>query len=587
MKQKILKLVSVLLLGGLFSPANAQKTMDVSSFTRDDADLMALVTKPVHDRDEGKLCALIRVETGLKDLDVRADALGIVQKEEHNGEVWLYVPYGAHSLSFSHEGYYSLLYQYAMPIEEGVVYKLRLQTYDTPPAQGVASQTQMFVLTHNPDEATVIIDDMEVTTENGVFAAMMSKGEHSYKVKAPQYEVREGDFVLGDHLVRETVNLEPLFGTFQLRTLPEDDFEVSINGQLVGRTPYKSERLDPGSYRIHVAKEKYYPIDTIVRLREGDKLNYRIKLTSKEDSLFYKRILGGRNVSFGVNVGYLFPFVSSSSGGGYTGSPINYSLGDSRENVSYSSQSGFTAGLVADIRLYRNWYLTTGLNYTQIKYSNKFNEPITNTNLEADEDYVYIGNINPSFNEDYTLRMLELPLMASYRFVLSRISSIHLNLGGYVNCGLSAKMKVSGSTEMYGYAYPRWGVIVSSAPVGSPKEASTHMDTSFDLYSKEFEFATIYENEGGSNASLHEKYIREKAPYNRFNYGLRAGITYELRGFQIGVGYNLQLSNMANRDFWESSRIPILNGQTGVNNMSGYRHKIHSLEVKLGYIFRY
>ena len=482
MKRKLLMFVLVTLLGGMLPSANAQKTLDVSSFTRDETDLTASMSKPVHDKDEGKLCALIKVETTLDYLDIRADALGIVQKEEHQGEVWLYVPYGAKSLFFYHEGYLPLQYQYTDNIEEGIVYRLRLIAHETRPAHGSVANTQIFVLSHYPDGATVIIDDMEVPTENGLCALMMSKGVHTYAVKASQFETKEGEFTIEDQTVLETVKLEPLFGTFQLSTLPEEDFQVSINGQFVGRSPYKSERLDPGSYKVHISKRKYFPVDTVVRLREGDNLNYRVKLTSKADSMFYKRILGGRNVSFGVNVGYLFPFISSSSGGSYTGSPINYSLGDSRENVSYSSQSGFTAGVMADIRLYRNWYLITGLNYTQIKYTNKFIEPIADTNLEADENYVYIGNIDPNFKEEYTLRMLELPLLASYRFVLSRASSIHLNFGGYINYGLSAKMNVSGASEMYGYAHPRWGVIVGSEPVGEPLRVSTHMNADFDLY---------------------------------------------------------------------------------------------------------
>ena len=585
MTRKLLKLVSALLLGGMFSTAEAQKMMDVSGFSRDDADMMARITKPVRDNDS-KLCALIRVETGLKDLDVSADALGIVQKEEHNGEVWLYVPYGAKSLSFSHEGYFSLLYQYEMPIEEGIVYKLRLKAYDTPPAQGVASQTQLFVLTHNPDDATVIIDDMEVPTENGVFAAMMSKGEHSYVVKAPKYEEVEGDFVLGDQIVRENVKLAPLFGTFQVNTQPENDFNVFMNGNLLGTSPFQSDKLEPGSYRVHIEKSKYYPVDTVVRVREGEQRVLNVKLTSYEDSLFYKRILGGRDISFGVNVGYVQPFVSSSAGGGFTGSPINYSLGDSRENVSYLSQSGFTVGITADIRLYKNLYLTTGVNYTQIQYKNRFNERISNSVFEADENYVYMGDIAPNYEENYTIKTLEIPILASYRFVLTRTSCVHLNLGPYLSYGLSAKMKVSGSAETKGDKYQRWGLVIASQPI-EPAEASTHMNTEFDLYSKEFEFANTYEYIGGSSKDAHEKYLQNEAPYKRFNYGLRAGMVYELRGFQIGINYNLQLSNMGNRDFWESTRIPIINGQTGANNMSGYSHKIHSLEVKLGYVFRY
>ena len=85
MKRKLLMFVLVTLLGGMLPSANAQKTLDVSSFTRDETDLTASMSKPVHDKDEGKLCALIKVETTLDYLDIRADALGIVQKEEHQG----------------------------------------------------------------------------------------------------------------------------------------------------------------------------------------------------------------------------------------------------------------------------------------------------------------------------------------------------------------------------------------------------------------------------------------------------------------------------------------------------------------------
>lgn len=588
MKQKLLKLVAAMLLGGLFSTAHAQKTMDVSGFTREDADLMARVTKPVRDKDEGKLCALIRVETGLKDLDVRADALGIVQQEEHNGEVWLYVPYGAKSLSFSHEGYFSLLYQYSMPIEEGVVYKLQLKAYDTPPAQGVATQTQMFVLTHNPQDATVIIDDMEVPTKNGVFAAMMGKGEHSYVVKASQYEDKEGSFVLGDKPVREDVQLHPLFGMFALFTLPENDFDVFVNGQLAGTSPYKSEQLDPGSYKVHVAKKNYYPVDTVFRLREGDSQIHTIKLTSYDDSLFYNRILGGRDISFGVNVGYVIPFVSASSGGGFTGSAINYSLGDNRENASYTSQSGFTAGIFADIRLYKNFYLIAGMDYTLYRYKNTFDQPfdgriVSATSYEAN----YASNYQNSYVEKYTHQLLDWSLLASYRFVLTKTGSVHVNVGPYISYALSAKMDFSGSSEYSGEIYYKNldNTIDFSSSHGT-FSGSNHSSGDFNLFKRLQTLNKVNESAGNIGSSWEEETILDKSPFKRFNYGLKFGVAYELRGFQIGLNYSLQLSNMANDEFWESTRIPLFY-QTGDNTMSGYKHRLHSLEIKLGYVLRY
>ena len=570
------------------TPLWAQKTMDVSKFTRMDNDLMARVTKPVRDKDQGKLCALIRVITTLTDLNVRADALGIVQQERHDGELWLYVPYGARSLSISHEGYFPLLYQYALPIEEGVVYELRLASYATP-GEGATQQanTQMFVLTHSPDAATVYIDDMEVPTENGVFAAMMSKGEHTYKVEAEQYEEAEGTFELSDQPLRETVKLQPLFGTFQLFTLPENDFDVFVNDRRVGVSPYKSGRMEPGRYRIRVEKKDYYPVDTLLRLREGDELQLTCKLTSFADSLFYNRELGGKRLSFGVNVGYLLPMVSSSSGGGFTGSPINYSFGNSTEDVSYTSQSGFTVGIMADYKLYKNFYLMAGLSYAQYKYRNTFDAPIENAIIQAVNNQAWVGNRTNSFKEDYTVGVIEIPILASYRFVLTKTGSLHLNLGPYIQYGLSAKMKLSGSSDYAGNIYSyRSGRIEDAYSLGT-FQGSEHYSADVDLYAKEFTVTQVAESGMNLGMNTEHPYSATDAPYKRLNIGLHAGVVYELRGFQLGVGYNLQLTNMANDGFWESARMPIFNGKVGENNMSGYKHRIHSLEIKLGYFFRY
>ena len=587
MKKTLLKLSAVLLSIVMTAVnANAQKTMDVAKFSKMENDLMARVTKPVRDNDEGKLCALVRVVTNLTDLEFRADALGIVQKEEHGGEVWLYVPYGAKSISFSSQGFFPLLFQYPLPIEEGTVYELRLSGYETPTDGSLRNtNTQMFVLTHHPDKASVYIDDMEVPTEHGVFAAMMSKGEHSYKVKAEQYEDAEGSFVLEDQAIRETVNLQPLFGTFQLFTLPENDFNVLINGKRVGTSPYKSEQLEPGSYRVRIEKEKFYPVDTLIRLREGDNLQLTCTLTSFADSLFYNRELGGRRVSFGVNVGYLMPFVSSSASG-FTGSPLNYSLADENENVSYTSQSGFTVGLMADVKLYKNFYLIAGVNYSQYKYSNKFNYTFPDFTVRTINNKVYSGEMIADYKEDYTIGAIEIPILASYRFVLTKTGSLHVNFGPYISFGVSSKMKFSGTAECNGEIYDRTIGRKYDSNKGTFMETH-HTTGEFDMYSKNLGFRKTTESGSNLGAETQSDYEFSKSPYNKFNIGLKLGVTYELRGFQLGIGYNLQLTNMANKDFWESARVPVFNNQIGDNNMSGYKHRIHSIEIKLGYILRY
>lgn len=589
MNHKLTKLFAVLtMLLTVVTPACAQKTMDVSGFTRLDDDLMARVTKPVRDTDQGKLCALIRIVTDLSDLEVRADALGIVKKEEHKGELWLYVPYGAKKLSFMHEGYFPLMYQYPMAIEEGTVYELRLSSLETTDALSQSANTQLFVLTHQPEDAKVFVDDMEVQSEFGVFAAMMSKGDHHYKVIADQYEDAEGSFTLENQPVRETAKLAPLFGTFQLFTLPENGFNVSINDRQVGVSPFKSGRLEPGSYRIHIEKEKFYAKDTLIRVREGDELQFTSTLTSHADSLFYNRELGGRKLSFGVTAGYVMPFPMSSSGGGFTGSAVNYSMGDSREDVDYTSQGGFTVGLFADLKLYKNFYLTAGVNYTMVKYKNTFSEPFDSRVWRTVSNIVYYMNSSTNnYQEKYTQSMIEVPVLVSYRFVLTKTGSLHLNLGPYVSFGLNSKMELSGSSEFKGNIYLKnYNNTVDYDNSKGIFSSSDHISGDFNMYKRRHSFEKTTETDTSLGNTMYYEAIFDKSPFKRFNYGLKFGLTYELRGFQIGAMYSLQLSNMANDAFWESTRIPITN-RTGENVMSGYKHCVNALEIKLGYVFRY
>ena len=101
MNHKLTKLFAVLtMLLTVVTPACAQKTMDVSGFTRLDDDLMARVTKPVRDTDQGKLCALIRIVTDLSDLEVRLMPSALSRKKNirvNFGCMCLTVPRNSHS----------------------------------------------------------------------------------------------------------------------------------------------------------------------------------------------------------------------------------------------------------------------------------------------------------------------------------------------------------------------------------------------------------------------------------------------------------------------------------------------------------
>ena len=584
-----LQLLVITFMLGLAFTTSAQRTMDVRKFTRLDNDLAARVTKPVRDKDEGKLCALIKVITDIPNIEIRPDALGIVQEEKHTGEIWLYVPYGARNLTFASDGFFPVIYQYPEPVNEGTVYELRLSALDSdggdlPPN----TNTQMFVLAFNPDDATLYVDGMEQPTNAGLFSAMMNKGIHSYRLETSGYEEVSDEFELGDVPIQVQVKMQPLFAKLRVNTQPENGFNVWNGNKLMGTTPFQSDRLDPGRYVLRIEKKDYYPVDTVVRLREGDDLVLNCRLTSHADSLFYNRQLGGHRVSVGVKAGYLQPFVSSGGKGGFSGSMINYSFGDERENLKYKGPTGFTAGVAVDIRLVKNFYLNTGLEYAYIKYRNNFDLALENTLVMSSSRWAYVGDQTNAYKENYTQQILTLPVLASYRFVLTRYASLHLNLGPWFSYGLTGKMKLDGSSDASGNIYRMGfgGNIDYSEPVGTFTHTD-HRTGDFNMYSTSQTFHTTVESGMDIGQSNESNYTFRQSPWKRFSCGLRLGATFELRGVQLGLHYDLQLTNSANKEFWESSRVPLFNNQVGLNNMSGYHHRVHSLAVTIGYMFRY
>ena len=199
-----------------------------------------------------------------------------------------------------------------------------------------------------------------------------------------------------------------------------------------------------------------------------------------------------------------------------------------------------------------------------------------------------IGDNNHSFTESYTMSTIEIPIMASYRFVLSKTGSLHINAGPYLSYGISSKMKFTGTSDTQGNIYVRVGQdIYHDQPIGTFNENNTY-DSEFDLYGKTMDLHYMA-NSGSSGGGLDNKksYDFNDSPLKRMNYGLKLGVTYEIKGVQVGVNYNLMLSNMANKSYWEGTRVPVFNGQQGNNAMSGYKQRISSIEVKIGYVLRY
>lgn len=292
------------------------------------------------------------------------------------------------------------------------------------------------------------------------------------------------------------------------------------------------------------------------------------------------KIVGGKNFSLGVSASYYLPFINASAGGDYVGSVLDYGLGTSAENASYKSAIGYSFGLFADIRLYKNIFLMTGANFTQVKYKNEFNQNTIYTQPRSAYEYMK-GELQNSYTENYTHTMIEVPILASYRFKVNDMSHVQLNLGPVLNFGLSSKMKFSGNSDSETMKIYN---NVTHQPINNSNYLHhTSVSTEFNMYQPCVYWEEMYTSGNDAAVSHHDTF--QEAPFSKFNCGLRLGIAYEWAGLSFGLSYTQMLTNMAQKNYWDNERWTVLN--VSDTTMKGYKHRLNTLEFKFAYTLRY
>ena len=334
--------------------------------------------------------------------------------------------------------------------------------------------------------------------------------------------------------------------------------------------------LAEGARNITIKSDKYgtFKYDFPNRMKLEKLVTYR--MTVKIPSLG----IGGRKIAFGLSGGYFLPMISASSDGGFTGSVVNYALGNSKENASYSSSGGFSVGAHVDFRIYRSFHLITGVNFLHYKYSNEFDGDVDIVQeYNGAAPYEIRGNSQNSYKESYSMTSLEVPVLISYRLPVKTRSPVQFNAGPVINYGLSAKLDLSGSTDSE--TMKKYDVSTGERLDNELYSLHYQLNGEFDLYSNNVSFVKEHD--------LVDEPLRSsfaEAPFKRLNFGARLGVAYEYEGISVGLEYNLMLSNMANKKYWEGNRWTIFDN-VARDVMKNYKQRNSWLKISIGYTFRY
>lgn len=191
----------------------------------------------------------------------------------------------------------------------------------------------------------------------------------------------------------------------------------------------------------------------------------------------------------------------------------------------FKNRVGFNIGVIYDYGFTENFYIQPGLYFTT--RGGKIDKP--------KDDY----------KEKWNLNYLQIPILASYRFVLTDNIKLHINAGPYVAVGLGGKMKYEIDGEKY-----------DIKAFGTSKGEYDY-DDDWEYYAAAYRYDDDYDDDYDEEES-------EKGGLKRFDAGLTFGAGVSINKFYIGLNYDLGLANIADKKQWADYKIKNRNFSIGV-----------------------
>lgn len=274
-----------------------------------------------------------------------------------------------------------------------------------------------------------------------------------------------------------------------------------------------------------------------------------------------------------IGLGFCLPFFNAKANN-ELGSVIDYGVTDVPslaylEEPDYKSLTGFSIAFSIDLPLTKDIFIETGLGFQYLGVKNVFSNDQLKYTLSGTAYYLDYG-----CTERYKMSYLQIPVLAGYRLRLNSVSSLRFNAGFDLGIGLSAKCSLEGGYSNYTYS-----------DSGNSYYGNSSYSGNVNLYSGQYEILQHYTTGQSPSFTYSGKKI---TPYKRMNLGLHLGAAYDFGSFEAGVSYTIGVSNIGNRQYFESTnRVggclfvgDVISSEQGIYN---YKQHINNFQVYVNY----
>ena len=282
--RRIALLFLLLLFAAMPAAAQQKQKFHIESFGENSFDMSAREKPTSRDDGTGTLYAIIKVRSTDPDDDLKAydldfDYLKDVQ-EMHDGVLWVYVQYGAKTVTIKRDGFYTVeRYNLKTTLQPGKVYDMRIK----PEPKVISMQFLMFEVTPADSKAMIMYSEEGGSEKTfghldgeGKSAKLLVLGKYYYRIISENYHPSEGVVTLtepdGKHI--EPVTLRPNFAHITL--LVDNEADIYINKEKKGVGSWNGN-LVPGTYSIECRKANHKSTTETITVTDGVDFTHKLK----------------------------------------------------------------------------------------------------------------------------------------------------------------------------------------------------------------------------------------------------------------------------------------------------------------------
>ena len=261
----------------------AQINVKEGSFHKIEGFLM--LDKEDHRDDNWNPMALIKITAeGMKAeerarLEFHGNGATYIDVQQMGSQTYLYLTAQAATfLEIIHPDYGKTEYWFPEDLCDHCGYEMVIQHIPLTPVTDSKPQNTYFIIKSDQNDALIYIDNDFVGTKE--ISKLFTIGStHSWRIECNMYHSESGTVTLKE---KTTINkqMRPAFGYLDISTSPEQGARVYVDGEYIGDSPCKTDKLKSGTHNVRVMKDMYKMTEQSITVTDGKTTSHTIDMAA-------------------------------------------------------------------------------------------------------------------------------------------------------------------------------------------------------------------------------------------------------------------------------------------------------------------